>query len=228
MSDNLDVTLFGRGGHGSSPEATVDPVVMAAAIVMRLQTVVSREIGMTENAVVTIGAMQAGSSGNIIPNEALLRINIRTFNDEVRQTVLSAIKRIINAEAMASGAPKPPALAERGRFPTTYNDVAATQKLVNALKRNLANEEVQEITPASASEDFSEFARAWNVPSVYWAVGGTDRKVYQQANKSGLLNEIPSNHSPEFAPVIHSTLRVGIEAMIAGAGAWLAPGGAKL
>jgi hippurate hydrolase len=227
MSDNWEVTLFGRGGHGSSPEATVDPVVMAAASVMRLQTIVSREIGMTDSAVVTVGALQAGSSGNIIPNEARLRLNVRTFDDRVRETVLSAIKRIINAEAAASGAPTPPAFAMQGRFPLTYNDEAATRKVVDALKDRLGGEEVQEITPASASEDFSEFARAWNVPSVYWAVGGTDRHTYAQAEKAGRVNEIPSNHSPAFAPVISPTLRVGIQAMLATAGAWLTPAGAK-
>ena len=156
MSDSWEVTLFGRGGHGSSPESTIDPVVMAAASVMRLQTVVSREIAMTDSAVVTVGALQAGSSGNIIPSEALLRLNIRTFDDQVRETVLSSIKRIINAEAAASGAPKPPAFTVRGHFPLTYNDEAATRKVVDALKGRFGGEQVQEIVPASASEDFSD------------------------------------------------------------------------
>jgi amidohydrolase len=227
MSDNWEVTLFGRGGHGSSPESTIDPVVMAAASVMRLQTIVSREIGMTDSAVVTVGALQAGSSGNIIPSEALLRLNVRTFDNQVRETVLSSIKRIINAEAAASGAPKPPAFAVQGHFPLTYNDEAATRKVVDALKGRLGGEQVQEIVPASASEDFSEFARAWNVPSVYWAVGGTDRQTYAQAEKAGRVNELPSNHSPEFAPVVSPTLRVGLDAMLAAAGAWLTPAGAK-
>jgi amidohydrolase len=227
MSDNWEVTLFGRGGHGSSPESTIDPVVMAAATVMRLQTVVSREIGMTDSAVVTVGALQAGSSGNIIPDEALLRLNVRTFDEQVRETVLSSIERIINAEAAASGAPKPPAISEEGRFPLTYNDEAATRKVVDALKGRLGGEQVQEIGRASASEDFTVFARAWNVPSVYWAVGGTDPQTYAQAEEAGRLNEIPSNHSPEFAPVISPTLRVGIETMLAAAGTWLAPAGAK-
>jgi hippurate hydrolase len=228
MSDNLEVTLFGRGGHGSSPQSTVDPVVMAAAAVMRLQTIVSREIAMTDSAVVTVGALQAGSSGNIIPNEALLRLNIRTYDDQVRETVLSSIKRIINAEAVAAGAPKPPAFKSTGHFPLTKNDEAATRRVVDALNARSGNEHVQEITPASASEDFSEFARAWNVPSVYWTVGGIDRTTYMEAEKAGSVNEIPSNHSPEFAPVIDPTLRVGIDAMLAAASIWLTPSGGKL
>lgn len=227
MSDNWEVTLFGRGGHGSSPQTTIDPVVMAAASVMRLQTIVSRGIGMTDGAVVTVGALQAGSSGNIIPNEALLRLNVRTFDNQVRETVLSSIKRIINAEAAASGAPKPPEFSMQGHFPLTYNDEAATRKVVDALKGRLGGEQVQEIAPASASEDVSEFARTWNVPTVYWTVGGTDQQTYEQAEKAGRVNEIPSNHSPEFAPVISPTLRVGLDAMLAAAGAWLTPGGAK-
>ena len=227
MSDSLEVTLFGRGGHGSSPQATVDPVVMAAASVMRLQTIVSRELAMTDGAVITVGALQAGSSGNIIPSESLLRLNIRTFDEQVRERVLASIRRIINAEAAASGAPKPPAFTEHGHFPLTINDEASTRKVVEALNRRRGNEQVQEIQRASASEDFSVFARAWKVPSVYWTVGGIDQQTYAKAEKAGSLNEIPSNHSPEFAPVIEPTLRVGIEAMLGAASAWLAPAPVK-
>lgn len=223
MSDTWEVTLFGRGGHGSSPESTVDPVVMGAAAVMRLQTIVSRQIGMRDSAVVTVGAFQAGSSGNIIPDQAVLRINVRTVDEQVRETVLAAIKRIINAEAEASGAPRPPSFTVQNRFPPTYNDAAATRKLVQTLMKRFGAERVQEIPPASASEDFSEFARAWDVPAVYWTVGGTDPQQYAQAAKAGRLNEIPSNHSPQFAPVISPTLQVGVEAMLAAAAAWLTP-----
>ena len=227
MSDSLEVTLFGRGGHGSSPQATVDPVVMAAASVMRLQTIVSRELAMTDGAVITVGALQAGSSGNIIPSEALLRLNIRTFDERVRERVLASIRRIINAEAVGSGAPKPPAITEQGHFPLTTNDEASTRKVVDALNRRRGSEQVREIQPASASEDFTVFARAWNVPSVYWTVGGIDQQKYAKAEKAGSLNEIPSNHSPEFAPVIEPTLRVGIEAMLGAASAWLVPARVK-
>ena len=106
--DSLEVTLFGRGAHGSMPEKSIDPVVMAASAVMRLQTVVSREVAMTDSAVVTVGTLQAGMSDNVIPDQAMLRLNVRTFKDQVRDRVLSAIKRILEAEAAASGAPKPP------------------------------------------------------------------------------------------------------------------------
>ena len=220
-SDSLKVTLFGRGGHGSAPETTIDPVVMAAATVMRLQTVVSREIAPTDNAAVTVGSLQAGSSANIIPNEAVLQLNIRTFDDQVRDQVLSSIKRIVNGEAAASGAPKPPAITMLGQFPLTVNDEDATRKVAEALRRRLGEEQVRPTSPASASEDFTVISRAWNVPSVYWFVGGIDPKKFAEAARTGSLNELPSNHSPEFAPVITPTLRTGIEAMLAAAGAWL-------
>ena len=226
MSDSWEVKLFGRGGHGSGPEFTVDPVVMAAATVMRLQTVVSREISMMDRAVVTVGALQAGSSPNIIPDEALLRLNVRTFDEQVRETVLAAIKRIINAEATASQAPKPPAFTVVGEFPLTSNDEAATGKVTEALKGRFGSD-VQQGNPATASEDFSVFARTWNAPLVFWFVGGTDPQKYAEAEKAGRLNELPSNHSPQFAPVLNPTLRVGIEAMLTAAGTWLATDSGK-
>ena len=221
MSDSLEVTLFGRGGHGSSPQSTIDPVVMAAASVMRLQTIVSREIAMTDSAVVTVGALQAGSSANIIPDEALLRLNIRTFDEQVRETVLSSIKRIINAEAAASGAPKPPAFTVARRFSAHHQRRSRNTEGGGRSQWPPRQRAVQQINPASASEDFSVFARAWNVPSVFWFVGGIDPQKYAEAKKAGRLNELPSNHSPQFAPVINPTLRVGIEAMLGAAGAWL-------
>ncbi len=228
QSDSLRVTLFGKGGHGSSPETTIDPVVMAAATVLRLQTVVSREIGMTDNAVVSVGSLQAGSSANIIPNEAVLQLNIRTFDDQVRKQVLSSIQRIVNGEATTSGAPKPPEITSLpGEFPLTVNDEDATRKVEEALRQRLGAERVRPTGPKSASEDFSIIPRTWDTPSVYWGVGGVDPEKYAEAEKAGRLKDIPSNHSPEFAPVISPTLRVGIDAMLAAAGAWLTPAGAK-
>src|SRR5690606_36930783 len=182
---------------------TVDPVVMAASTVMRLQTVVSREIGMTDNAVVSVGSVQAGSSANIIPDDATLLLNIRTFDDQVRKEVLASIKRIVEGEAAASGAPKPPEIAMlEGDFPLTVNDEDATRKVAEALRQRLGVERVQAANPTSASEDFTVLSRAWNVPSVYWIVGGVDPQKYAEAQRTGRLNDIPSNHSPEFAPVL--------------------------
>ncbi len=220
--DSWEVTLFGRGAHGSMPEKSIDPVVMAAASVMRLQTVVSREVGMADSAVVTVGTLQAGKNENVIPEHALLRLNVRTFKDQVRERVLSAIKRILEAEASASGAPKPPEFSVLSEYPVTRNDEAATRKVAAALARQFGTDCVQELpAPFAASEDFSLFAAAWGVPAVFWVVGGIDPDTFVQAEKAGKLNELPVNHSPDFAPVTEPTLRVGIEAMLAAAGAWL-------
>lgn len=228
QSDSMRITLFGRGGHGSSPETTIDPVVMAAATVMQLQTVVSRDLAMTDNAVLTVGSIQAGSTANITPGEAVLLLGMRTFDDQVRNTVLSSIKRIVNGEAMAAGAPKPPEITMLpGEFPLTINDEDATRRVTEALRGRLGADRVGPTTPTSASEDFSVITRAWNVPLVYWAVGGVDPQKYAAAEKAGRLNDLPSNHSPEFAPVLTPTLRTGIETMLAAAGAWLVTAGAQ-
>ncbi|WP_245296419.1 amidohydrolase [Methylorubrum extorquens] len=225
-SDSLKVTLYGRGGHGSGPESAIDPVVMAAATVMRLQTIVSREVSMSDSAVISVGSMQAGSSANIIPDEAQLQLNVRTYDDAVRDKVLASIKRVVEGEAAISGAPKPPLLTMLGQFPLTVNDEDATAKVAEALKQRLGAERVQPAASANASEDFTVFARAWDVPSVFWFVGGTDPKKYAEAERTGTLNALPSNHSPEYAPILTPTLRTGVETMLAAAGPWLAPANA--
>jgi amidohydrolase len=220
--DSWEVTLFGRGGHGAMPQKTIDPVVMAASTVMRLQAVVSREVAMTDSAVLTVGTIQAGRSENVIPDKALLRLNMRTFDNEVRNRVLSAARRIIEAEASASGSPKPPAFSVLSEYPVTRNDEAETLKVVAALKARFGEERVMEVTPATASEDFGLFGAAWNVPVVFWIIGGIDKATFEKAAKAGTLDQLPANHSPEFAPAIHPTLETGINAMVTAAGVWLA------
>jgi hippurate hydrolase len=220
--DSWEVKLFGRGAHGSMPQKSIDPVVMAASSVMRLQAVVSREVAMTDSAVVTVGTLRAGMSENAIPDQALLRLNVRTFKDQVRTRVLGAIKRILEAEASASGSSKPPEFSVLSEYPVTRNDEAATRKVVAALEQRFGKDRVHEIEPATASEDFGLFAAAWDVPAVFWVVGGIDPEKYKAAEKAGKLDEIPANHAPNFAPVIHPTLRTGVETMLAAAGAWLA------
>jgi hippurate hydrolase len=222
--DSWEVTLFGRGAHGSMPQKSIDPVVMAASAVMRMQTVVSREVAMTDSAVVTVGTLRAGTNENVIPDRALLRLNVRTFKDQVRTRVLASIKRILEAEAAASGAPKPPDYSVLSEYPVTRNDAAATRKVVAALERRFGTDRVHEIEPATASEDFSLFSATWNVPAVFWVVGGIDPDRYKTAEQAGKLDEIPANHAPNFAPVIDPTLRTGVETMLAAAGAWLASG----
>lgn len=221
-ADSLQIRLFGRGAHGSMPQASVDPVVMAASIVLRLQTIVSREVAATDAAVVTVGVLQAGTKENVIPDEAIIKLNVRTFDEGVRKHVLGAIERIVNAEAQASGAPRMPEITPLDRYPLNVNDQQASDRIADALRRHFTPDRVRHTGPAPASEDFGCFGSEWNAPSVYWFVGGTDPDVYANAKAAGRINDLPVNHSPFFAPVIHPTLQTGIEAMVAGALAWLA------
>jgi amidohydrolase len=218
--DSLKIKLFGRGSHGSQPQTAIDPVVMAAATTMRLQTIVSREISPLDSAVLTIGSLQAGTKENIIPDDATIKLNVRTFNANVREHMLTAIKRICSAECEASHAEHPPEFTPIDSYPLTENDSKATEKVAAAFQAQFGNNAYL-TEPASASEDFSIFGRAWNIPYVFWFVGGTDPDVYERAKKANQINSIPSNHSPKFAPVIHPTLETGLQAMLTAASAWL-------
>src|SRR6185312_7673714 len=164
-ADSLQIRLFGRGAHGSMPQASIDPVVMAAATVMRLQTIVSREVAAAEAAVVTVGALQAGTKENVIPDEAIIKLNVRTFDAGVRTRVLAAIERIVKAEAEASGAPRPPEITPLDRYPLVTNDPAASRRVREAFRAHFGAERLVETGPASASEDFGSFGAEWHVPS---------------------------------------------------------------
>ena len=204
------------------PQASIDPVVMAAATVMRLQTIVSREVAATEAAVVTVGVLQAGTKENVIPDEAIIKLNVRTFDEGVRKRVLAAIERIVNAEAAASGAPRPPEITPLDRYPLNVNDAdgerARRRRLPRTIFRPIASATPDRRRRARTS---ARFGAEWHVPSVFWFVGGTDPGTYAKAKAAGRLNELPVNHSPHFAPVIHPTLRTGVEALVVGSLAWL-------
>jgi len=220
-ADSLQIRLFGRGAHGSMPQASIDPVIMAASTVMRLQTIVSREVAAAEAAVVTIGALQAGTKENVIPDDAIIKLNVRTFDEGVRKRVLAAIERIVNAEAEASGAPRKPEITKLDHYPLNLNDRDASRRVVDAFRTHFGAERVRETGPAPASEDFGSFGTEWHSPSVFWFVGGTDPQIYAKAKAANKINELPVNHSPKFAPVIHPTLRTGVEALVVAACAWL-------
>ena len=222
-ADSLQIRLFGRGAHGSMPQASIDPVVMAASLVLRLQTIVSREVAATEAAVVTIGVLQAGTKENVIPDDATIKLNLRTFDNGVRKRVLKAIERIVYAEAEASGAPRKPEITPLDRYPLNVNDETASNRIADAFRVYFTPERVKHTGPAPASEDFGCFGTAWQVPSVFWFVGGTDPATYAKAKSEGKLNDLPVNHSPQFAPVLHPTLEAGVEALVVGALAWLDP-----
>jgi len=220
-ADSFQIRLFGRGAHGSMPQAAIDPVVMAASTVMRLQTIVSREVAASEAAVVTVGVLQAGTKENVIPDEAIIKLNVRTFDAGIRKHVLDAITRIANAEAAASGAPKPPEITPLDNYPLNVNDKEASKRVADAMRAYFGADRVIHTGPAPASEDFGCFGTAWEVPSVFWFVGGNDPEVYAKAKAEGRINELPVNHNPAFAPVIHPTLETGVEAMTVAALAWL-------
>jgi hippurate hydrolase len=220
-ADSLQIRLFGRGAHGSMPQASIDPVVMAASTVLRLQTIVSREVAAAEAAVLTVGVLQAGTKENVIPDEAIIKLNVRTFDAGVRQRVLDAIERIAKAEAAASGAPRPPEITTIDQYPLNVNNQDATKRVVDAFREHFGAERVRETGPAPASEDFGSFGSEWHVPSVFWFVGGTDPETYAKAKEANRINELPVNHSPKFAPVLHPTLQTGVEALVVAARAWL-------
>ena len=219
--DSLQIRMFGRGAHGSMPQSSIDPVVMAAATVLRLQTIVSREVAPTDAAVVTVGSLQAGTKENVIPDEAIIKLNVRTFDEDVRRRVLAAIERIVNAEGEASRAPKKPEITPLDRYAFVKNDPEATKRVADAFRSYFPADRVQQTQPTTASEDFGSFGTGWHVPSVFWFVGGTDPEVYAKAKKAGTVADIPTNHNPGFAPVIHPTLGAGVEALVVASQAWL-------
>lgn len=222
-ADSMRITVFGRGGHGSMPQATIDPVVMAAAIVLRLQTIVSREVAPTATAVLTVGSIQAGSKSNVIPDSATLMLNVRTYGETTRTTILEAIERIVRAECTASGAPREPEFELFDRFPLTDNDPETTERVASAFTE-FFGEDHHESEQQTASEDFSDVPAALGVPYCYWEIGGTDPDVYARAADAGrVTQDIPVNHSPQFAPVFAPTCRVGTQALVVAALAWLDP-----
>src|SRR3954470_19074891 len=193
-ADSMRITVHGRGAHGSMPQAAIDPVVLAAMIVVRLQAVVSREVAPGESAVLTVGSIQAGTKSNIIPDRATLQLNVRTFSDSTRRTILEAVERIVRAECQASGCPQEPAFELFDRFPLTDNDAATTERVAAAFGDFFG----KRFVPAgqqSASEDFSDIPTALGVPYTYWFLGGTDAEVYDAAAAAGrIAQDVPVNH----------------------------------
>jgi metal-dependent amidase/aminoacylase/carboxypeptidase family protein len=178
-------------------------------------------VAATESAVVTIGVLQAGTKENVIPDEALIKLNVRTFDSGVRKRVLASIERIVRAEAAASGAPRAPEITPLDQYPLNVNDKQASQRVADAFRAHFPPDRVLHTGPAPASEDFGCFGTEWHAPSVYWFVGGTDANTYEKAKQDGCLNALPVNHSPRFAPVLHPTLATGVEALVVAAQAWL-------
>ena len=208
--DSVRITVFGKGSHGSMPHLSVDPVVLAASIVLRLQTIVARETKPGEFAVVTVGSSVAGSKSNIIPDRAVLLVDVRTYALEVRQRVVASIERIVRGECEAAGSPTPPTFEYYDQFPLTDNDPAVTATVTAAFRSHFGDERVIELGPVTASEDFSRIPDAFGTPYTYWGVGGVapGQRAYP-------------NHSPYFAPAIQPTLDAGTEAIVVATLAYL-------
>ncbi|WP_341746663.1 amidohydrolase [Dermatophilus congolensis] len=197
------VTVYGKGSHGSMPHLGVDPVLLASSIVMRLQSVVAREIAPSDFGVITIGALQAGQKANIIPDRAELRINFRAYSEDIRDQLVEAMERIVKAECEASRSPREPEFEYSDRYPLTDNDEQAALTVTEALREGLGAERVEHMPPVTASEDFSNIPRAFDVPYVYWGFGG-----YTEGSP------VYPNHNPSFAPAIQPTLTTGTEAAV--------------
>lgn len=224
-TDSLRIRLYGRGGHGSRPEATVDPVVMAASTVLRLQTVVSREVAGTDTVVLTVGALNAGSKSNIIPDDAELLVNIRTYDTAVRARVLDAVDRIVRGEAVAAGAPREPEVEVFETAPAVINDPAATAHVHGVLESVAGVGRIVDPGPVTGSEDVGLLALAADAPLVFWLLGGADPALFAGAGSveemTRVLVDLPSNHSPAFAPVPSPTLGIGVDALVAVARSYL-------
>lgn len=214
-SDRLTVTFNGRGAHGSAPQASLDPVVTAASAVVRLQTVVSREVSPSDAGVVTVGSFHAGTRANIIPDEAVIEISTRARNEETRARIIASIERIVRAESEAGGLPAPTIERSPGAE-VTVNDVDEAQVVLDAVRAEVPGARDLEIGLAMASEDVGQLATAAGAPLVYWFTGITDPELFRRGE------DIPSNHSPFYAPQAETAIPVGVDALVAATRAYVA------
>lgn len=225
-ADAIRVVLYGEGGHGSRPETTVDPVLMAAATVLRLQGIVSREVAASDTAVLTVGSLHAGTASNIIPDRAELQLSLRSFDQKVHVKVRDAIDRIVRAEAAASGARKDPEITTAESFPVLVNDPAQSARLTEVFNAGVGL--TLDPGPVTGSEDVGVLATAVGAPCVYWFLGGSDPALFTGVTTieeaKDIVSGLPSNHSPFFAPVVEPTLRTGVTALTTAARTYLAPG----
>jgi hippurate hydrolase len=218
-STSADILVRGVGTHGSKPQQGKDPVVLAARIVLALQTIVSRENSPFEPAVVTVGTIHGGTKRNIIPEEVKLELSIRTYKEEIRQRILEAVRRIARGEAIAAGMPDdraPVVTVNEAEFaPAMYNDPALVARLAPVLRGVLGAENVLDMPPRMASEDFGRFGAEGKIPITMIRVGAVDPAKLAEAEKTG--RALPSLHSPLFAPLPEPTLRTGVRTMTAAA-----------
>lgn len=208
--DSFAITFSGKGGHGSMPEKTIDPIIIAARFVTDVQTLVSRETSPNAFGVVTIGAFNAGSSGNIIPDTANIQGTLRTYDENVRKNLIEGITRFAKASADMAKAPKPEIVIGQSKVDSVVNDDRLSESTAKVFSQRFGQHFIQAKEPSSASEDFSVFVNN-GIPSVYFNIGIYSPEQIKKWANEGV--EIPSNHSPQFAPVPEPTIRTGVEAM---------------
>ena len=214
-STNVDIMIRGIGGHGSKPEATKDPIVLAAQIILALQTIVSRENSPLDPAVVTVGSIQGGTRYNIIPDEVNLQLTVRAYKEEVRKKLLASIERITKGIAIAAGIPSDRApivkVSETEVTAATYNDPALTERLATAFTKGFGSDNVVKIPPVMGSEDFGYLSLDQKIPLVMFSLGAVDPAKVKLSKENG--TQLPSLHSALFAPLPEPTLRTGVKAM---------------
>lgn len=209
--DSVDITVKGKGGHGSAPHTTIDPVVIAARIVLDLQTLVSRETDPVDSAVVTVGSIHGGSKHNIIPAEVKMQLTVRSFKTTTRDHLLKGIERIAKAAALAANAPEPEVRIQQGEFtPAMVNDTKLTRHTAAALKKLLGDENVQTRPPVMGGEDFSRYGLA-GVPIFLFRLGTEKPERVAEAEKGG--RPLPSLHSDLYFPIVEPSIKTGVEAM---------------
>lgn len=209
--DSIDITVFGRGGHGAYPHTTIDPIVQAAHLIIDLQTIVSRETNPIDPAVVTVGAIHAGSKHNIIPGECKLQLTVRSYGDQTRKKILEAIDRKAKAVALSFRAPEPKIVISEGT-PALFNNEALVQQLRGVFEKAVGSDHVVQSDPSMGGEDFSEFGVA-GVPICMYRLGSVKHDRLEKLKSGGKLP--PSLHSPLYYPDPPETLRTGIISMVA-------------
>lgn len=213
--DSIDISIYGQGGHGAVPQSAKDPVVLAANIVIALQTIVSRELSPQEPAVVTVGSIHGGTKHNIIPEQVDLQLTVRTYADETRKKVLQSIERIAKNQARSFGIPenKLPVVHIKQKYtPSLYNDPVLSKRIHEHFEKQLGKEQVISIKADMIGEDFAYYGRVEpRIPSLMFRLGAVDPAVYAQAKREDI--SLPPLHSPYFAPSPESTIKTGIEAM---------------
>ncbi|KAK3996165.1 metal-dependent amidase/aminoacylase/carboxypeptidase [Cladorrhinum sp. PSN332] len=211
-SESVRITLYGHGGHGAKPHKAIDPVVMACSVVLKLQTIVSREMDPMEAAVVTVGSIQAGIAPNVIPDEATILVNFRSFSTSSQEMLRNSITRIVNMESATFGAPKPPLIKRIAYFPLLFNDPSATITLKESMSLHFGAEFLPDLPASPGSEDISNLATPVSAPVCFWNYGGISPEIFDAAPDKAALDRIPANHNASFAPVVQPTLTVATDA----------------